>query len=150
MAADQIEREVRIAAPVERVWALVTEPEHVGRWFGDAGAEIDLHPGGAMTLTWAEHGTTRCVVERVEPPHRFSYRWMLAGGEGAPTEGNSTLVEFSLRADGDETLLKVVERGFATLAIPEEERVRHHAGNVEGWRMELDELVAYARQPAAR
>jgi uncharacterized protein YndB with AHSA1/START domain len=39
---DRIEREIAIAAPIERVWELVTEPEHVGRWFGDAGAEIDL------------------------------------------------------------------------------------------------------------
>ena len=56
MSVDQIERETTIEAPVERVWALLTEPEHVGRWFGDAGAEIDLRPGGEMVMRWAEHG----------------------------------------------------------------------------------------------
>ena len=40
MVPDKIERETFIAAPVERVWALITEAEHLGRWFGDAGAEI--------------------------------------------------------------------------------------------------------------
>ena len=49
MVPDQIERETVIAAPVERVWALLTEAEHLGRWFGDAGAEIDLRPGGAWS-----------------------------------------------------------------------------------------------------
>jgi uncharacterized protein YndB with AHSA1/START domain len=50
MVPDQIERETVINAPVERVWELITEAEHLGRWFGDAGAEIDLRPGGAMIL----------------------------------------------------------------------------------------------------
>jgi uncharacterized protein YndB with AHSA1/START domain len=31
---DRIEREVTIDAPPERVWELVTEAEHLGRWFG--------------------------------------------------------------------------------------------------------------------
>ena len=46
MTQDSIEREVTIEAPVERVWSVITEAEHVGRWFGDAGAEVDLRPGG--------------------------------------------------------------------------------------------------------
>ena len=75
MVTDQIERETVINAPVERVWELITEAEHLGRWFGDAGAEIDLRPGGAMVLRWAEHGTSRGRVVAVEPHTRFSYRW---------------------------------------------------------------------------
>src|SRR6185436_17881389 len=63
MTPDRIERETLIAAPVERVWELVTAPEHVGTWFGDAGAEIDLRPGGAMALRWEERGTLLRVVE---------------------------------------------------------------------------------------
>src|SRR5205085_9304392 len=31
---DRIAREISIAAPVERVWAVLTEPAHVGSWFG--------------------------------------------------------------------------------------------------------------------
>lgn len=149
MVTDEIEREVRIAAPVERVWALITEPEHVGTWFGDAGAEIDLRPGGALAFRWSEHGTVLGRVERVEPPHRFAYRWAAERGV-EPTDGNSTLVEFTLRADGGETLLRVVESGFASLAGDDAERALRREGNVEGWRMELDELIAHALQPAAR
>lgn len=149
MSSDLIEREVRIAAPVERVWALVTEAEHLGSWFGDAGAEVDLRPGGAMTLTWSEWGTTHARVERVEPPRLFSWRWLL-DGEDEPSAGNSTLVEFTLRADGGETLLKVVEAGFDGLALPEEELRRRYASHTGGWQRELDELVAHALQQAAR
>lgn len=148
MVTDEIEREVRIAAPVERVWALITESEHVGVWFGDAGAEIDLRPGGALSFSWSEHGTVLGRVEHVEPPHRFSYRWAAQRGV-EPADGNSTLVEFTLRAEGAETLLRVVERGFASLDGDEDERARRRAGNVEGWRLELADLAAHALEPAA-
>jgi len=59
---------------VETVWAIVTEPEHVGGWFSDS-AEIDLRPGGEAILTWEEHGSARAWIEKVEPPHSFSFRW---------------------------------------------------------------------------
>lgn len=152
MVSDQIEREVLIDAPVERVWSLVTEAEHIGRWFGDAGAEVDLRPGGAMVMRWSEHGTSRARVEVVEPPRRFAYRWAPFShplGE-EPVEGNSTLVEFTLAPDGDGTLLKVRETGFAQLALSEHERTTAHEGNTRGWKMELDDLVAYVQQSAVR
>ena len=151
MVPDQIERETVINAPVERVWELITEPEHVGRWFGDAGAEIDLRPDGEMAIRWEQHGTTRGRVVAVEPPTRFAYRWAPfkePGGE-EPVEGNSTLVEFTLAPDGDATRLRVVETGFASLAVSDEQRTANHASNTGGWRQELDELSEYAAKVAA-
>ena len=151
MTADQIERETVIAAPVERVWALITEAEHVGRWFGDSGAEVDLRPGGAMTLRWSEHGTSIARIEQVEPHSLFSYRWAPfedPGGE-EPVEGNSTLVEFTLAAEGDGTRLRVVESGFAGLHCSHEQRAANLEGNTAGWKAELGELEAYASKVAA-
>jgi uncharacterized protein YndB with AHSA1/START domain len=151
MVPDQIERETVINAPVERVWKLITEAEHLGRWFGDAGAEIDLRPGGAMVLRWAEHGTSHGEVVRVEAPSRFAFRWAPfkdpAGEE--PAEGNSTLVEFTLEADGDATRLRVVETGFASLAASDEQRAKNRESNTEGWRFEIGELSEYAEKVAA-
>jgi uncharacterized protein YndB with AHSA1/START domain len=150
MVPDQIERETFIAAPVERVWALITEAEHLGRWFADAGAEIDLRPGGAMMVRWAEHGVSRGRVVDVEPHTRFSYRWAPfkdpSGDE--PVEGNSTLVEFILQPEDDGTRLRVVESGFASLATTDERRAENHKGNSEGWRHELDDLLEYAEKAA--
>jgi len=151
MVPDQIEREIVIEAPVERVWALLTEAEHVGRWFGDAGAEIDLRPGGAMVLRWAEHGTSHGRVVAVEPHSRFSYRWAPfedPGGE-EPLEGNSTLVEFTLTREGDGTRLRVVESGFASLHASDEQRARNADANRRGWVAEIDELREYAQKIAA-
>ena len=151
MVPDQIERDIVIAAPVDRVWSLITEPEHVGRWFGDAGAEIDLRPGGNMVLRWEEHGTARGRVERVEPQRVFSYRWAPFNDPGgdAPEPGNSTLVEFTLEPEGDGTRLRVVESGFASLETSAEQQHENVEGNTRGWKAELGELADYAAKVAA-
>jgi uncharacterized protein YndB with AHSA1/START domain len=148
---DQIEREVVIQAPVERVWALITEPEHLGTWFGDAGAEIDLRPGGELSMSWEEHGTVRARVERVEPQRHFSYRWapFQDPGGAQPVPGNSTLVEFTLAPEGDATRLRVVESGFGSLDASEEQRRTLHEGNVEGWQIELGHLAEHAARVTA-
>jgi uncharacterized protein YndB with AHSA1/START domain len=150
MVPEQIERETVIAAPVERVWALLTEAEHLGRWFGDAGAELDLRPGGALSLSWEQHGTVRGRVVDVEAPRRFSYRWSALpepdGGE--PVKGNSTLVEFTLEADGDGTRLRVVESGFDELFVEPAKQNERAEGNRKGWAIELDELRDYAERVA--
>jgi uncharacterized protein YndB with AHSA1/START domain len=78
---ERIEREILIDAPLEGVWAVVTEPEHIAGCFSDA-ADIDLRPGGKVILTWREHGAAHGRVETVQPPHLFSFRWI----RGSETE----------------------------------------------------------------
>jgi uncharacterized protein YndB with AHSA1/START domain len=147
---EQIERETVIAAPVERVWALLTEAEHLARWFGDAGAEVDLRPGGALSLTWEQYGTVHGRVVDVEAPRRFSYRWaVLRESQSEPVEGNSTLVEFTLEPEGDGTRLRVVESGFDTLFADTEKRTQRYEDNTKGWGSELAELAEYAERVAA-
>jgi uncharacterized protein YndB with AHSA1/START domain len=145
---DRIEQEILIEAPPEVVWELVTDPQHVGAWFGDA-AEIDLRPGGDAALTWEGHGTFLARVERVEPPRLFSFRWARPA-DTLPGGGNSTLVEFSLSAAGEGTRLRVVESGFDTLAGSEGEKAKHFADNTEGWNVELDHLREYAAKAGSR
>jgi uncharacterized protein YndB with AHSA1/START domain len=145
MVPDQIEREVLIEAPVAKVWTAITSAEHIGTWFGNAGATVDLRPGGALTCTWRDGetlDTVNAVVEKVDEPHLFSYRW--ARPPGAPVRAeNSTLVEFTLHPEGSATRLKVVESGYHALAESDEEKAAHLAGNTDGWRMELAELADY-------
>src|SRR3954451_11281361 len=149
---NRIEREILIAAPVERVWEVITRPEHLGRWFGNAGAEVDLRPGGRLALRWRERGTAYGRVEVVEPPRRFAYRWMMSWElRDEPTPANSTLVDFTLAPEGDGTRVVVVESGFAGLDLPAAERAERCAGHGRGWVEELDELAAYTLgSPASR
>ena len=142
MVPGQIEKEVLIAAPVGRVWAVITQPEHVGSWFGDSGAEVDLRPGGAIIIRWADYGTGYGIVERVEPPRLFAWRGALIGHTEVRAD-NSTLVTFTLSPEGEGTRLRVVESGFDTLAIPADEALKQAEGNVEGWEIKTAELAAY-------
>ena len=146
MVPQRIEREILIDAPVEIVWAVVTDPEHISGWFSDS-ADVELRPGGKALLHWNGHGTVHGRVERVEPPHFFSFRWVVPRNPGAElTDDNSTLVEFSLRAEGDSTRLTVVESGFRDLAGPEDEKQGHVDSHRRGWELELGELREYVAQ----
>jgi uncharacterized protein YndB with AHSA1/START domain len=147
----QIERETVIAAPVDRVWALLTEAEHVGRWFCDDGAEVDLQPGGRMVLRWAEMGVGIAQIVDVDRPRRFSYRWAAIPehwGE-EPDDRNSTLVEFTLAAEGDGTRLRVVESGFDELDGTDEERREALERNTGGWEAQLGNVKGYAERVTA-
>jgi uncharacterized protein YndB with AHSA1/START domain len=145
---DRIEREIVIAAPMEKVWVVLTEAEHVVRGSPDATAEVDLRPGGSIVLSWAEYGTFLFRIERVEPPRFFSFRWARPT-DAEPRAGNSTLVEFTLSAEGSGTRLRVVESGFRDLDQPEEEKAAYAEGNGEGWTGQLAEIRAYAERLAA-
>ncbi|NGY61163.1 activator of HSP90 ATPase [Lentzea sp. NEAU-D13] len=143
MRVDRIERDVLINASPRRVWAALTSAEHLGTWFGDAGATVSaLEPGGEVTLTWAEHGTGRAIIEKVEPESFFSWRWSGPLGPD-PVPGNATLVEFTLTPTDGGTLLQVVESGFTGLDLPSEGQEKYASGNFGGWGHELDELREY-------
>ncbi|MFD9204890.1 SRPBCC family protein [Streptomyces sioyaensis] len=148
---NRIEREISIAAPVERVWAVLTEPEHVGSWFGQGEpTPVDLRPGGIMQLDHGQYGQFPTTIVTVDPPRRFSYRWASAHPGEVAVEGNSTLVEFTLTPEGDGTRLRVVETGFEEIAIPEErQRTAGYDSHSEGWTGQMKNVKQYAEQLAA-
>jgi uncharacterized protein YndB with AHSA1/START domain len=147
MAQDLIEREVLIEASRERVWQVLTDPNHIAGWFGDK-AEMDLRPGGKAAFGWTEHGTHHAVIDRLEEPSFLSYRWARDTGV-EPAAGGSTLVEFTLTEVFAGTLLRVVETGFASLHVSEPEQDKARQENTDGWQSELAELKEYAERPAA-
>lgn len=151
MSEDRIEREITIAAPVERVWAVLTEPEHVGSWFGQGRpTPVDLRPGGTMQLDHGEYGQFPTTIVKVDPPHHFSYRWASAHPGEQAVEGNSTLVEFTLTPDGDGTRLRVVETGFADLVIPEDRAATAgYESHASGWTGQMDNIKQYTERLAA-
>ena len=142
---DRIEREISIAAPVETVWEVLTDPAHVGTWFGTGKpAEVALRPGGVMVLDHGEHGAYRTRIVEVDQPRALSYRWASAYPGVLADEHNSTLVEFTLTPEGGGTRLRVVESGFSRLSIPPE-RVADagYESHSEGWSGVLSKLAGY-------
>ncbi|MFD8526618.1 SRPBCC domain-containing protein [Streptosporangium canum] len=148
MSEDRIERETLIAAPLERVWSLVTEP---GFWVADQASPPGTvaEEGGSTVAKNAEYGDFPVRVERVEPPTYVAYRWASAFPGEELREDNSTLVEFTLIPEGDKTRLRVVESGFAALAGTEELRRQAVKDNTGGWPQVLDTLGTRAEQSSA-
>lgn len=137
MFEDRIEREVLIAAPLERVWSPVAQP---GFWVADEATlpGTVAREGESMVAKNAEYGDFPVRVEKVEPPTYLAYRWASAFPGEELREDNSTLVEFTLAEVGDQTRLRVVESGFAALAGSEELRSQAMKDNSGGWPQVLE------------
>lgn len=143
MTVDRIEKDIRVAASVEQVWAVLTERKHMEEWFslGFMVKELDLRPGGLLLLEQeSKNATTLARIVTVDPPHVFSYRWAEAYPGAEPTEENSTLVEFRLTSDGDATVLRVTESGYANLVIPAGREYVGFESHSRGWPVFLEEI----------
>jgi uncharacterized protein YndB with AHSA1/START domain len=128
----KIERDIVIEAPAEVVWKTITEPDQITRWFADR-VEVDLKPGGQGYLGFGKDVGTAILVEAVDRPHRFAFRWNRTQDDD-PTLDNSVLVEFTLTSEGPErTMLRVVETGVESLAWPDEEKQSYVEDHRGGW-----------------
>ena len=149
MPEDRVERTVHIAATAERVWEILTKPEHIGRWFGSGTpATVDLRAGGVMVLEPAGPGERYLArIVKVDPPHYLAYRWASAYPDALADEMNSTLVEFHLTADEATTRLTVCESGFATLTIPPgREGFASYESHSQGWTEVMRTLADYVER----
>jgi len=141
-----IDRDILIEAPAEVVWRTITEPDQISQWFADR-VELVVEPGARGYLEFGDQGGP-VVVETVEPPTRFSFRWNHPRGED-PVAGNSMLVEFTLTPEGAErTRLRVVESGHELCDWPDAEKQRYADEHSEGWGDFLGRLVTLLAKPS--
>jgi uncharacterized protein YndB with AHSA1/START domain len=127
-----------LPAPRERVFAALTGPDDLARWWGPRGfttpaVELDLRSGGRYRFTMQppEGAAFHLAGEflEVDPPTRLAYtfRWE----EPAPDD-RETVVTLSLAAAGGTAELSLRQGVFAT-----EERLALH---LDGWTDSLDRL----------
>jgi uncharacterized protein YndB with AHSA1/START domain len=138
-AAFTVRRTIRIAAPVDKVWRAVTEPEYISRWFGRVALQ-GAGVGASGTITFPDFGTVPLKVEAVDAPRMVSYRWGNDAVAPLPdtVDDHSTVFTFTLEEVPDGTELTVVESGFDRTSDP----AANMADHAEGWVSELDKLVA--------
>lgn len=136
-----VRRTITIAAPIESVWAAVTEAQHISKWFGEA-ALNGSGVGALGTLSWDDYGTIPIRVEAMDAPTLVSYRWGNDDASGVLADqiddDHSTVFTFTLEPIETGTRLTVVETGFETTSDP----IANLESHREGWDFELDELVA--------
>jgi uncharacterized protein YndB with AHSA1/START domain len=135
-----VRRTIHINAPIEKVWAAVTEPQHLAKWFPDRAALEPVAVGATGTFAWDDYGTQPVIVEALDAPTSISYRWgNETPGSAAVDPDHSTVFTFTLAEVAGGTRLTVTETGFETLADP----AAGLESNRGGWNFELDELVTY-------
>lgn len=141
MENDRIEREIFIAAPLQKVWSLVSQPG----WFlgGESGPDrVQLDGNRAVAET--RYGDFPVLMERIEPPTYIACRCAFPGEE--PRAENCTLIEFTLTPEAGGTRLRVVESGFSKLTVREGTPRVTLEGNTKGWEQQLDALRRRAEQ----
>ncbi|MCM3778422.1 SRPBCC family protein [Microbacterium hydrocarbonoxydans] len=141
-----VRRTIRIDAPIEKVWAAVTHPGHISRWFGRA--EFDGSSVGATgTLTFDDYGAIPLRIEAIDEPRLVSYRWSNDDASGSlppEVDERSTVFTFTLEPLDGGTRLTVVETGFDATSDPAANMESHR----QGWDSELDKLVALVERGA--
>jgi uncharacterized protein YndB with AHSA1/START domain len=143
MDNDRIEREIFIAATLQKVWKLINQPAW---WVGDAPGPAGLKVDGTRVVAETKYGNFPVLIEQIDPPNYLACRWASSFPGEEPREGNSTLVEFTLSEKEGGTLLKVIESGFSKLSVSERERRNFLQGNVKGWVQQLEVLQKRAEQ----
>ena len=136
---DCIERELVFAAPIDRVWSAITQPQEVKLWFG-SDAHYQLEAGSIGYFAWEGEceGQYAMRIESIEPMHYFAWRWM-NDAEVSFSEEGSTLVEWRLsETENGGTRLTLCESGFLSNKLRDM--------NIEGWLYELYDLSEYLKQ----
>jgi uncharacterized protein YndB with AHSA1/START domain len=117
-----IDYEIRIDAPAEAVFEMLTDADRLTEWMARE-ARVDPRPGGAFRWTYENGDVVRGHIVELEPPHRLvlAYGWEVPKSRGIPPA--STEVEITLETIDGATLLRLVHRG-----LPPDQGGAHRAG----------------------
>ena len=114
-----IEKNLHITAPIEEVWAALTDPAAIDGWMLDNTVQIELKVGGSYALF---AGETTGQFTLVDKPNTLEYTWRQSGWRD---EWPDSVVRWELKPSGDGTFVRLVHSQFPNDA----ERDSHD----EGW-----------------
>ena len=118
--------EDRFDTNIDDLWSALTDPRRLAGWIGKV--EGDLRPGGEYSFRFfssGSEGTGR--VEASDPPSRLLVTMAL-------DQQDEDVIEATLAADGDQTVLVWEERGMP---------VDQLAGYGAGVQIHVEDLAAY-------
>ncbi len=129
--SDVVTREVRVSARPETIFRFLTDPSQMVKWMGK---DVQLEPqaGGVYHVDINGMAIASGKYLEVVPNERvrFSFGWE---GENQPVPPGSSVVEITLIADGDSTLVRLEHSG-----LPAEAQEMHG----HGWELYLSRLAA--------
>jgi uncharacterized protein YndB with AHSA1/START domain len=128
--------EDRYDTEIDDLWTAITDPARIARWYGRV--DGDLRPGGRFRLYVDDADSDHTGrVEECEPPRRLRVRTRETDqsyqrGKGVPPYDG--VLEATLTADGDQTVLVIEVRGMPLEAV---------AYYGAGWQIHAENLAAY-------
>lgn len=116
-SATSIVVECELAAPPEKVWRALTEPEILARWLmpndmrAEPGQRFQLRPTNGNGAVG--RGPIECEIIAAEPNRKLSYSWRGPADErDADGRRLDTVVTFLLSEIAGGTRLRVIHSGF--------------------------------------
>ena len=107
----EIKKEIRIEAPVSKVWEALTDPLMIEKWFspGTPWVLTELAVGGRLFVRHPETGAEMytSVLEEMEPPNRLVWQ-----GEANLPHHPENRTTYLLSEDGNATDLTMFYRGY--------------------------------------
>jgi uncharacterized protein YndB with AHSA1/START domain len=121
---DSVSRSIVLPVAPEHAWDALTRPDELAEWLADeVVCDDELDEGSEALLRWDDGQERVAVVEEADEPSRLTFRWRTDG------TGDETRVEFTLvEMPREQTLLTVVESGFAPLPAGWGPKLVAHAG----------------------
>jgi uncharacterized protein YndB with AHSA1/START domain len=137
----------RLPHPIDRVWAALTDPAELRRWWGDT--DLDLAHGGRFALRWFntdEDGNVATLdgaITKLDPPRllEITAAW---GSTGSDDPGAPTTLTWELDSDGDHTLLRFTNTVTPPTSTPGDATdgpTTADTRTAAGWHMHLDALA---------
>ncbi len=116
----------RFDTGIDDLWSAITEPRRLARWIAEVEGEPRLGGEFRARFTSQWEGTVR--VEVCEPPHRLM---VVTRADSRPGE---LVIEATLTADGDQTILVIEARGMRPDQLPD---------YGAGWQVHVEDLAAH-------
>lgn len=134
--ADPVEylQEIRVTATPEAVWDSLTKPELVKTWHMAPLQKIELKKGGEIIYGRDDKVLISGVITETEPGVKLAHTFHF-GPQNHPGTGadGDTLVTYTIRKEGAETVLKLVHSGFT-------EKNQSYTNVTGGWPFILKKL----------
>lgn len=115
----QIKKHLTIAAPIQKVWAALTDAKSIGAWMGDDAVKSTLRKGGGYALFGGETTGKFTVIKK---PTRLEYTWRQHEWK---KEWADSVVRWELKAKGEGTEVRLTHSKFPNQ--------KERDGHDEGW-----------------
>jgi uncharacterized protein YndB with AHSA1/START domain len=125
-----VKRSIWIAAPRERVWQAVTDPEQIAQWFAP-GTSFSQN-GNIISVHMGDMDVEVAIIELLDPPRQITTRNL---------PDRSIATTYTLEEENGGTRFTVTETGYESLS--EDARKERLDQDDKGWEMALENLKAY-------